>query len=71
MHKLSLIDEKRIKGSEALTIATIMAVMAIAVVTIVVWKLYLANKGSVTIPGGFKFEFSAVKNVVAKLISTR
>jgi len=61
--------ERSIKGGEAITIATVCAIMAIAVLTIVVWKLYSQSKGSVTIPGGFKFTWSAIKTSFSNLLN--
>ena len=43
---------------EAITLAAVMAVLAAAVVAVVVYKLFLSNKGSAAIPGGWKFSWA-------------
>lgn len=43
---------------EAITLGAIMAVIAIAVMAVVVYKLYMSNKGNVNVPGGFKFTWN-------------
>ncbi|MCI5745960.1 MAG: hypothetical protein MR270_06745 [Erysipelotrichaceae bacterium] len=45
------------KGAEAgLGMVTVFGV--IAILTIVVYKLYTATNGDITLPGGFKFKFT-------------
>ncbi len=61
MRQLTIKEEKGIKGGEALTIALVCAVMATSIFIIVGWKMYQSTKGSIQIPGGFKFSWSAVK----------
>ena len=40
---------------EAVTLAAVMAVLAIAIISVVVYNLFKTNKGSTTVPGGWKF----------------
>ena len=47
----------KVTGGEAITLTAIMAVLIIAIVTVVVYKLFTSRQGSTTIPGGFKFEW--------------
>ncbi len=47
----------KIKGGEAITLTAVMAILIIAIVTVVVFKLFTSKQGSTTIPGGFKFEW--------------
>lgn len=42
-------------GGEAMTIAGMMAVLIIGIVAVVCYRFFVSNKGSVTLPGGFKF----------------
>jgi len=42
---------------EAMTLAAVMAVLVIAIVTVVVYKLYSSGDGLVTLPGGYKFQW--------------
>ena len=46
------------KPGEAITLASVMAVAAIAIVAVVVYKLFLSKKGSAAIPGGWKFTWN-------------
>ena len=45
--------ENEVSG-EALTLTAVMAVLATAIVAVVLYRVFLANKGSATIPGGWK-----------------
>ncbi len=47
----------KIKGGEPITLTAIMAVLVIAIITVVVYKLFTSKSGSTLIPGGFKFEW--------------
>lgn len=40
---------------EAITLTTVMAVIAVAVVAVIIYRLFLSNEANVTIPGGWKF----------------
>ena len=57
MNYMILSDEElsNIKGGEVITIATVMAILATAIVAVVVYRLFMSKSGSTTIPGGFKF----------------
>jgi len=48
-------------GGEGVTLALVCAVMCVSILCIVVWKLFVSNKGEIQLPGGFKFEWSAIK----------
>ena len=53
-YKLSKKDMKTIvTGERALT--TIMAICAIALMSVVIYKLFMSNEGSSQVPGGWKF----------------
>lgn len=47
----------RVRGGEPITLTAIMAVLVIAIITVVVYKLFTSKQGSTLIPGGFKFEW--------------
>lgn len=60
--KYSLIDENTKmntygKGVE-LGMGVVMTFAIVAIVTIVVYKLYQSNSGEITLPGGYKFKFT-------------
>ena len=44
-----------IKAGEAITLSAVMAILAAAIVAVVVYKLFMSNEGTTTLPGGFKF----------------
>ena len=49
--------ENEISG-EALTLTAVMAVLATAIIAVIVYKLFLSEKGSATVPGGWKFTWN-------------
>ncbi len=57
MTELSEIDEKSTVGGEAITLTAIMAILAIGIVTVICYKLFLSDKGKTTLPGGFSFSW--------------
>lgn len=57
MRELSEYALSQVKGGEPITLTAIMTVLVIAVVTVIVYKLFTSKAGSTTIPGGFKFEW--------------
>ena len=42
-----------VTGEVALT--TVMAICAIALMAVVIYKMFMSNEGSSTVPGGWKF----------------
>ena len=55
-YKLSKKDMQTIvTGEVALT--TIMAICAIALMAVVIYKMFMSNEGSSTVPGGWKFSW--------------
>lgn len=58
---VKLTDEQMAKtvGGEAITLAGIMAILAIAIIAVVCYRFFVSPKGSLSIPGGFKFEWGA------------
>ena len=55
-YKLSSKDMKTIVTGE-IALATVMAICAIALMAVVVYKLFMSNEGSSTVPGGWKFSW--------------
>lgn len=43
---------------EAITLTAVMALIAVAVMAIVIYRLFRSSKGGVTIPGGWKFSWN-------------
>lgn len=56
--KYDILSEEELKqeiSGEALTLAAVLAVLATAVISVVVYRLFMSKKGTTTIPGGWKF----------------
>ena len=53
-YPLSQKDMKTIVTGEV-ALATVMAICAIALMSVVICKLFMSNEGSSTVPGGWKF----------------
>ena len=49
---------KQIYVGEAISLTTVMAIAAIAVMAVIVYRLYVSSKGSAAIPGGWKFSWA-------------
>ena len=43
---------------EAITVTAVMALVAVAVMAVVVYRLFRSGKGGVTVPGGWKFSWN-------------
>jgi len=54
---LSDLELATITGGEPITMTAVMAILIIAVVTVIVYKLFISRTGQTTLPGGFKFEW--------------
>lgn len=54
MRKLSKDELAEIKPGE-LTLAAVLAVFAVSLMAVVVYKLFMSKEGSSAIPGGWKF----------------
>jgi hypothetical protein len=52
---LSLAERQRILPGEALSFAAIMAVVVIAVMAVVIYRLWRGKEGGVKLPGGWQF----------------
>ncbi len=54
--KLNETQMSEVVGGE-ITIMAVMSVMMAAVVAVIIYRLFMSDKGSTTIPGGFKFSW--------------
>lgn len=51
-------EAMQLRGTaDPITLTLVLAIMAISVMAMVVWKLFTSNKGKITLPGGFHFEW--------------
>lgn len=58
MRKLTSEEEERVVGGEAITLSAILALLAIGIVTVVCYKLFVSHgDGKVVLPGGFTFSW--------------
>lgn len=57
MNYIALNEEEMANSyvGEAITIAAVMAIACIAIMAVVLYKLYRSKKGGVNVPGGWKF----------------
>ncbi|MBO7615531.1 MAG: hypothetical protein J6T15_07570 [Bacilli bacterium] len=55
--ELSLEECKSIQPGEVITVTTVMAVVLAAVIAVVVYRLFRSGKGTLTVPGGWKFDW--------------
>lgn len=55
MKILNDFELQQIKGGEALTLTAIMTILATAIVAVIVYRLFMSEEGSTTLPGGWKF----------------
>ena len=53
--ELTIEEQNQIVTAEAITLTAVMAICAIAIAAVIVYKLFLSKEGSTTIPGGWKF----------------
>lgn len=54
--KLTKIEQENFVTGEV-TLAAVMAICAIALVAVVMYKLFMSKEGSSTVPGGWKFSW--------------
>ena len=46
------------KVGEAISLTAVMAIVAVAIVAVVIYRLFLSKEGTTTIPGGWKFTWA-------------
>lgn len=61
MRDLSLNEMEKTTGGEAITLASIMALMAVGIVTVVCYRLFKSGNGKVSLPGPFSFTWGQTK----------
>ena len=57
MRELSFSEMENVIGGEPITLTAVMAIMSIAVVAVIIYRLFMSKSGSTTLPGGFKFSW--------------
>ena len=59
--KYELLSEQEMQNQvsgEALTLTAVMAVLATAIIAVIVYRMFMSEKGSATVPGGWKFSWN-------------
>ena len=57
-HFLTLEEMNNHQVGEAITVTAVMAILTVAVMAVVVYRLFRSGKGGVSVPGGWKFSWS-------------
>ena len=55
---LTLEEMNNHRPGEAITVTAVMALVTVAVMAVVVYRLFRSGKGGVTVPGGWKFSWA-------------
>ncbi len=55
MKKLTDQELSEIQVGEAITLASVMAILSIAITAVVVYRLFKSKNGEISLPGGYKF----------------
>ena len=59
--KYEILSQEECKNyhvGEAISLTAVMAMAAIAVMAVIVYRLFMSGKGSAAIPGGWKFSWA-------------
>ena len=52
-------ESRQIVVGEVISLTAVMAIAAIAVMAVIVYRLFVSSKGGASIPGGWKFSWVA------------
>ena len=55
---MTLEEMRNHRVGEAITVTAVMALVTVAVMAVVVYRLFRSGKGGVTVPGGWKFSWA-------------
>ena len=60
MNKVSLTEAElnEIKVGEAITLTAVLAVMAISILAVVVYRMFVSKSSTIKLPGGWSFTWS-------------
>ena len=50
---------EEIRPGEALTLATVFVVFTVVILTVAAYKMFVAKGAKITLPGGYKFEWTS------------
>ena len=57
-HIMTLEEMSNHRVGEAITVTAVMALVTVAVMAVVVYRLFRSGKGGVSVPGGWKFSWA-------------
>ena len=55
---MTLEEMENHRVGEAITLTAVMALVAVAVMAVVIYRLFRSGKGGVSVPGGWKFSWA-------------
>lgn len=55
--KLNEKELKEVEGGEGITLSSVMAVLAIGIVAVIIYRFFVSKKGSLVLPGGYTFNW--------------
>ncbi len=55
---LSLAEKSEIAPGEAITLTAVLAIMSVAIIAVVVYRIIIKKKGSLKVPGGWAFTWN-------------
>lgn len=58
VHQLTSEEMSQIYVGEAITVTAVMAIVTVAVMAVVIYRLFRSGKGGVNVPGGWKFSWA-------------
>lgn len=58
MRKLNENECDETRAGEAITLATVMAFLAIGLVAVIAYKFFTSSEGKAVLPGGFTFQWN-------------
>lgn len=58
MRELNFNELNLIKPGEAITLAVVVAIMAIGLLAVVIYRVFMSDETTIKLPGGYQFSWS-------------
>lgn len=58
MRELSFDELNLIKPGEAITLAVVVAIMAIGLLAVVIYRVFMSDETTIKLPGGYQFSWN-------------
>lgn len=58
MRELSFNELNLIKPGEAITLAVVVAIMAIGLLAVVIYRVFMSDETTIKLPGGYQFSWN-------------